>query len=79
MKSQTPLKDRFFCKKTTGHVVGVKVRHVKSDPKKIHRVLSSGWVVPKTRKTWPSKKEAKKHCKSFKTIKDSAKILRRRN
>ena len=72
------LKDRWFCKKSTGNIVAVHVQQKKGGkPGETHRVLNSGYVVPKTRKTWETQSAAKKHCASFKVVSASKKLRRR--
>ena len=56
---------RYYVKKTTCNVVKVKVTHKLHDRKKTHRVLASGKVLPKTAKTYGSKRVAMKHLKSI--------------
>lgn len=53
-------KDRFLPKHTTGNVVKV---HLVKDKKtgKLKRKTTSGVTVPKTRKTYKTKTEAKRH------------------
>ncbi len=56
---------RYYVKKSTCHVVKAKVTHKLHDPKKTHRVLSSGKVLPKKFKTYRTKAIAMKHLKSI--------------
>ena len=53
-------KDRWLAKHSTGHAIKV---HVVKDKKtgKLKRKTSSGLTVPKSRKTYKTKTEAKKH------------------
>jgi len=61
----SPIPDRWYCKKSSGNVVAVHITHKLHDPTKTHKVLNSGYVLPKGSLTFKKKIDAIKKCKNL--------------